>query len=482
MKPSLMISVVVPFALAAMMAAQEAPTTQAATSGEQSATAAQEHVVNVRVVRLSLVAYEKYDVLVERSAGLGLQPALTNQPILQGNRLSTAGEGFAEVEFEDVSTLRVAPQSRVEFTQLDGFDTGAHRTHIRLNEGTVYLSLIGNKQDDFQVAFGANTLTAHPGAHVRVDVLKNKTQVVVYDGSARVEGPWGTTEVSGKSSLRFTDDATAQPERVDRAPNGAYDKWDREARKYYAVKLQQPAMAMPASFGLRDLNYYGSFADQGCGSMWFPRLVDASWTPYQSGYWMYYTQMGYTWVSAYPWGWLPYHSGSWANCGGAWGWLPGSAFYGYYPTTTVVTPPPTKKPGPPRPVAPPVSAAGAHPTLPVGKPPVTSGMTSAGFVFRSGSAGIGVPRGSVNLEHVASQMSGKGSYVMPVNTVMNHAVVPPARAQGNMAGPSGGAQHAGGGQAGGMSNGASSSEHSSHMSHRSGSTMSTPSSTPPRGK
>ena len=45
--------------------------------------------------------------------------------------------------------------------------------------------------------------------------------------------------------------------------------------------------------------------------MWQPYLVGAGWDPFMNGAWMWYPGAGYTWVSAYPWGWTPYRYGSW---------------------------------------------------------------------------------------------------------------------------------------------------------------------------
>ena len=71
------------------------------------------------------------------------------------------------------------------------------------------------------------------------------------------------------------------------------------------------------AYGSSDLNYYGSFSNTGCGSMWRPYFASAAWSPYDNGMWAYYPSVGYSWVSPYPWGWIPFHSGNWVNCGGA---------------------------------------------------------------------------------------------------------------------------------------------------------------------
>src|SRR5271170_4719360 len=59
----------------------------------------------VRIVRLSEV---KGEVQLDRNTGQGLEPAMANIPIIEHARLQTT-VGAAEIEFEDNSTLRVAP-------------------------------------------------------------------------------------------------------------------------------------------------------------------------------------------------------------------------------------------------------------------------------------------------------------------------------------------------------------------------------------
>ena len=69
---------------------------------------------SVRIIRLSQVDGE---VQMDRDIGRGYEAAYTNLPIVQQSRLKT-GEGVAEVEFEDNSTLRLTPHSSVEFAEL----------------------------------------------------------------------------------------------------------------------------------------------------------------------------------------------------------------------------------------------------------------------------------------------------------------------------------------------------------------------------
>lgn len=61
----------------------------------------------------------------------------------------------------------------------------------------------------------------------------------------------------------------------------------------------------------------------GHGPCWRPGRVAVGWRPYYEGRWVW-TDCGWSWVSAEPWGWATYHYGRWMltpECG--WVWVPG---------------------------------------------------------------------------------------------------------------------------------------------------------------
>ena len=61
----------------------------------------------------------------------------------------------------------------------------------------------------------------------------------------------------------------------------------------------------------------------GHGPCWRPGRVAVGWRPYFEGRWVW-TDCGWSWVSAEPWGWATYHYGRWMltpECG--WVWVPG---------------------------------------------------------------------------------------------------------------------------------------------------------------
>src|SRR5438270_2688864 len=75
------------------------------------------------------------------------------------------------------------------------------------------------------------------------------------------------------------------------------------------------------------LEAYGAWMETGdYGYVWQPREAESSrnWRPYTDGHWVY-TDAGWTWISAEPFGWATYHYGRWTRLRGVgWVWVPGN--------------------------------------------------------------------------------------------------------------------------------------------------------------
>ena len=181
------------------------------------------------------------------------------------------------------------------------------------------------------------------------------------------------------------------------------DAWDRQQTDYHDryASAGGSSINSPYGYGMSDLNYYGNFMTvPGYGNVWQPYFIDAAWSPFQDGGWAFYPGFGYMWVSGYPWGWMPYNYGNWAFAPGfGWVWQPGY-WNPWYGIPQVVNPPVrTKVP----------TAARARTSDGDGRtgPRRQSGSTGAPhrLTINPGSAGFGVPRGSVrHLDRVAKTM------------------------------------------------------------------------------
>ena len=387
------------------------------------------NVSKVRIVRLSEV---KGEVQLDRNTGRGYEPVLANLPIVEHSRLHTV-MGVAEVEFEDNSTLRVAPNSIVEFTQLDRLPAGSTVSSVRLVRGMAYVSLLKTKGNEFNVLFGQQKLQLPPSSHIRLQVDGAQATLAVLDGTVNLDGAEGPAFVSRKNTLTFQlQGQEAAPTVARNIVPAALDSWDKDAAARHAQSAINAAFGSPYSYGLADMMYYGSFMNAGgCGSMWRPYFASAAWDPYSNGVWAWYQGAGYSWVSPYPWGWTPYHLGSWSYCSGVgWGWRPGGSWNGLNNSiamesggggsaiasggsaTTTSGGSPVR---PPRPVRPP---SPGESTLRVTslQPLVRSEAVSAdSFVFRKDSAGLGVPReGMGKLNRLSQDAINRGAATTPI--------------------------------------------------------------------
>jgi len=362
----------------------------------------------VRIVRLSEV---KGHVQLDRVTGKGFEGAMANLPVTEGSKLKT-GDGVAEVEFEDNSTVRLAQNSLVEFPRLELLPSGAKASAVNVLQGTVYVSLVNTKGNEFSIKFGPDTMNLPPDSHVRLQLTQTEATVAVMHGDALIEQPSGSTTVGKNKTATFNLAAQNPPEIAKSIVEEPLDKWDGDAVQYHKSYANASTYGgSPYSYGINDMNYYGSFTS-GCGaSMWRPYFTSAGWDPYGSGAWAYYPSAGYSWVSPYPWGWTPYHYGSWSFCQGiGWGWMPGGTWMGlannsFVNSTTGTSG--TLRPHPPTHA--PVTADAS--LVPVNLKSVPASGLSAHdtFVFRNDSAGLGVPRASLGkLNSFANQAAQHG--------------------------------------------------------------------------
>ncbi len=378
----------------------------------------------IRIVRLSEV---KGEVQLDRNTGKGFETPMANLPIVEGNKLKT-GTGVAEVEFEDNSTIRIAQNSLVAFPKLELLPGGAKASSVEVLQGMVYVNLMKTKDNQFAVTFGKETVNLPPDSHVRLQLTASQADLAVLHGDALVAGPAGTQTVGKNKTATFNLTGDSQPEVAKNVAELPMDAWDHDAVEYHKRYANASAFAgSPYSYGINDMNYYGSFINaSGCGgSMWRPYFTSASWDPYGSGAWAYYPSAGYSWVSPYPWGWTPFHYGSWAFCQGVgWGWRPGGPYRGLANYTDGIAQnsllASSQTSGRPRPpMHPPVEAKSTLVPVNLKSLPASSLKDGNTFVFRSNSAGFGVPRGSMGkLNSFSGQTATHGTVSTPVFTGM----------------------------------------------------------------
>jgi hypothetical protein len=354
---------------------------------------------NVRIVRLS---YVEGSVQIDRNTGK-YEKAFSNLPIIEGAKLRAQSESRAEIEFEDGSTLRIVPNTTVQFPELSLEDSGAKLSTVEVLSGTAYVNFVGNKDNSISLVFGREKVALSKSAHLRVSVDEKGADLAVLKGEAQVEAPSGTTQVKKNQTATFdvAENKLALIKDVQELPFDAWDKQQGEYHERYNVNSYGNSSAY--SYGMADLNYYGNFFSvPGYGMMWQPYFIGAGWDPFMDGAWALTPGYGFGWVSSYPWGWTPYHSGTWAFLPGyGWAWQPGGVWSPVY-TPHVLNPPAGF-------TAPHAPTAGTTTVVMNRGPAPVNGLRGDKMVIRNNSAGLGVPRGEIkNLGKVSQQVQQRG--------------------------------------------------------------------------
>src|SRR5208282_4772019 len=317
-----------------------------------------------------------------------------------------------------------------------------------LVSGTVYANLHPKKAgqktgDQFVLNFARESVTVPQAAHFRVELAEATATLAVFKGKLSATSPSGQIDVAEKHSATIAlakDDLAKDDLAKNDLANGdpakkntfviarnytddPSDDWDRQQTAYHDrySAAGGSSLSSPYGYGMSDLNYYGNFTTvPGYGFVWQPYFMDASWSPFQDGGWAFYPGAGYMWVSGYPWGWMPYNYGNWAFAPVyGWVWQPGN-WNSWNALPRMVNAPVTTK-------VPTAPASGQQPVmvgLGLGANP--AGDAPRRLTIKPGSAGFGVPRGSVShLDRLAKTME-RTSRPVVVSTVRPVSAMQPA--------------------------------------------------------
>src|ERR1700722_17413960 len=273
-----------------------------------------------RIVRLSDV---QGSVQIDKNTGLGFENAFLNLPITQGTQIRTHDRGRAEIEFEDGSTLRLTPNTTVEFSTLGLSDSGKRMSVINLVEGMAYVNWLGKSGDEFSLNFSREKISLDHAAHFRVQTSTQIAKLAVFKGAVDVDGPAGKVTVGKNKAASFDANDIHKYTLAKNVEEAPLDSWDKEASSYHDQYAKNNSS--PYGYGASDLNYYGNYSNvPGYGMMWQPFFTGVGWDPFMNGAWSWYPGYGYMFASAYPWGWMPYRYGNWMFIpGSGWMWQPG---------------------------------------------------------------------------------------------------------------------------------------------------------------
>ena len=143
----------------------------------------QQNPSQVRSVRLSSVSGK---VTVKRpGAAEGVQ-AQVNTAIEEGFVVSTSAGGFANVQLENGSTIRLSGHTKADFTQLNTDADGNKLNVITLERGLAGFYFIPERQDVSTVKIADATLTSHGKTEFETEFTSGTVQLRVLAGSVTI--------------------------------------------------------------------------------------------------------------------------------------------------------------------------------------------------------------------------------------------------------------------------------------------------------
>jgi len=150
---------------------------------------------HVRIVRISYT---------EGNVELNNQKVTPNMPVIEGNVLTTGRDSFAEVEFEDGSTLRLAPETQVTVTQLARSSSGEALSALDLDAGEIECN-IAARTADFSITARNKTMRLTRSARVRIlTTNSDPLELAVWKGEATVHDPESGQDVAVGREETFT--------------------------------------------------------------------------------------------------------------------------------------------------------------------------------------------------------------------------------------------------------------------------------------
>ncbi len=276
------------------------------------------------VARISLM---EGDVSVRRGDSGDWVAGAVNAPLLTGDRVATAPNSRAEVQFDAANALRLGSDSSVHLAQLQ-----YERYQLEIERGTVTYRVLRPTGVNIEVSTPSVSVRPSKQGIYRIGVSESgETEVTVRAGNVEVYSPSGSQWVNAGQTLRARG-AASDPEFLVAAAIPV-DDWDRWNDGRDSLELNSPsAQYVPAGvYGAEDLDRSGTWSNvPDYGYVWQP-TVAPGWSPYSLGRWVWEDWYGWTWVSYDPWGWAPYHYGRWFYRDTfGWAWYPGARFSRHY--------------------------------------------------------------------------------------------------------------------------------------------------------
>jgi hypothetical protein len=268
------------------------------------------------------------DVSTQRGDSGTWSAAILNQPLVNGDKVSTGASARAEVQLDYANILRLASNAQANianFTQ--------KYIQVHVGQGLANYSVFGESEAEPEIDTPNVALhPAHKDGIFRIEVRPDGDSIVIVRrGEAEISTPQGIATIKQGDMATVRGAGADARYKITPAPDrDDWDQWniDRDHMIHSAKGWQHTNKYY---VGAEDLDANGRWENvPDYGQVWVPNESD-DWAPYRDGNWTYEPYYGWTWVGFEPWGWAPYHYGRWMWYGGAWAWWPGPVWgAGFY--------------------------------------------------------------------------------------------------------------------------------------------------------
>src|SRR5580693_3819912 len=268
------------------------------------------------------------DVSTQRGDSGTWSAAVLNQPVVNGDKVSTGAGGRAEVQLDYANVLRLGSNAQANianFTQ--------KYIQVQIGQGLASYSVFGESEAEPEI--DTPNVAVHP-AHVdgvfRVEVRPDGDSIIIVrKGQAQISTPQGIAQLKQGEMATVRGSGADAKYKIGPAPDrDDWDRWNSE-RDHMIHEAAAWHHTNKYYVGSEDLDANGTWEDApDYGQVWVPNEPEG-WAPYRDGDWVWEPYYGWTWVGFEPWGWAPYHYGRWMWYGGAWAWWPGPVWgAGFY--------------------------------------------------------------------------------------------------------------------------------------------------------
>jgi len=251
--------------------------------------------------------------------------AVLNQPVVNGDKVSTGAGSRAEVQLDYANILRLGANAQAtiaNFTQ--------KYVQIQLGQGLANYSIFGEGETEPEI--DTPNVAVHP-AHkdgvFRIEVRPDGDSIIIVrKGEAQISTPQGIADIKAGDMATVRGSGADAKYKITPAPER--DDWDRWNTDRDRMIHEAAAWHHTNKYyvGSEDLDANGTWEDApDYGQVWVPNEPDG-WVPYRDGNWVWEPYYGWTWVGYEPWGWAPYHYGRWMWYGNSWAWWPGPVWGG----------------------------------------------------------------------------------------------------------------------------------------------------------